>query len=184
VFTLVKTSPALLYSRLSSRTPIFRLIIFIDNFAAASSGGCSYGFITLAYTTAKYTWLGLQRTSYHYSCSLALSPSLSSALVLGSAVGWHCSHHRPQHQGWGGHLCNRVLISGIVIAHHLQQTVYHFSLLLDLGVAQGAAYSFALAVTYASQRVSWHDGNSNEVNCRNIQPKRLSLPTVLVPGHS
>jgi hypothetical protein len=62
------------------------------------------------YTTAKYTWWGLQRASYGSvfvpgrtrpiaEWGSSLSSSLSSA--AGSPGERRCSHHRPQHQEWG-----------------------------------------------------------------------------------
>ncbi len=48
MLTLVKTSPALLYSRLSSLTQILCRVVLIGDMAIASSGRHSYSFITMA----------------------------------------------------------------------------------------------------------------------------------------
>jgi hypothetical protein len=48
VFTLLTTSPALLYSRPSSHTLILQLVVIIVAMALASSGGRSHGLILLA----------------------------------------------------------------------------------------------------------------------------------------
>jgi len=69
----------------------------------------------------------------------------------------------------GGRLRHQVLVPGVVIFLVFIQIVFYFTLLLGLGLAQGAAYSFAPAATYASRRVSWHDGDGDEANSRNTE---------------
>ncbi len=112
MFTLVKTSPTMLYSRLSSHTLILRLVIVFGGNVIALSGVHSYGCITLAGVPSRggtyYGHVYLVKPSED-ELQLILVPGqacpfaerLSTVSLAGSAVKWGYSHQGPQHLEWG-----------------------------------------------------------------------------------